>query len=243
MRSEDFWQMWDGIDEKYIDRAGKDLEKYRNRQRDNKKAHRKSVWKNTLAAATYTAAAIFGVFAVIIGVGKIRLESSSDSSGVSLNANSSGLVSPVNDEYQLDLNENFSGEISVNAAYGYEDNSTKIKRYEIGDKFGENAEITSAKSTFSVIDGKPFPIKQELTVKVNYLIEYSTAITENCLKELNLPSFGSGFKINPLFSKRTNTNDNNSDNDYLMQITTINIIVDYSDKTITPFTHGTDIRE
>lgn len=241
MKNGDFLQMLNGIDEKYIDRAGKDLEKYRNRQRDNKKAHRKSVWKNIIAVATCTAAAIFGVFAVIIGVGKIRF--GSDSSGVSLNANSSGLVSPANDEYQLDLSENFSGEISVNAAYGYEDNSTKIKRYEIGDKFGENAEITSAKSTFSVVDGKPFPIKQELTVKVNFLIEYSTAITENCLKELCLPSFGSGFKTNPLFKKRTDTNDNNSDNDYLMQITTINIIVDYSDKTITPFTRSTDIRE
>ncbi len=242
MRSEDFWQMWNGIDEKFIDNAGKDLEKYRNQQRDNKKAHRKSAWKNIIAVATCTSA-IFGVFAVILGGGKIRLESSSDNSGVSLNANSSGLVSPVNDEYKLNLSENFSGEISVNAAYGYEDNSTKIKRYEIGDIFGENAEITSAKSIFLVVDGNPVLLKQELTVKVNFLIEYSTAITENCLNELCLPSFGSGFKTNPLFIKRTDPNDNNSDSDYLMQITTINITVDYSDKTITPFTHGTDIRE
>lgn len=239
MRNEDFLKMWNSIDEKYIDSAGRDLEKYRNRQSDNK-SHRKSVWRNTLAAAC-TAVVFVGVFVVLINTGKIRL--STNGAGVSLDAGSSGLFFPISDEYQLGLNEETSGTISVNAAYGYEDNSTKIKRYEIGDKFGENAEITSAKSTFLVVDGNPVPIKQELTVKVNFLIEYSTAITENCLKELCLPSFGSGYKTNPLFKKRSDTNDNNSDSDYLMLITSINIIVDYSDKTITPFTHSTDIRE
>ena len=109
MKSEEFLQILSGIDEDFIDSVGKDLEHFRSGKSANslsEKAHRKPVWKNVAAAAVCTAAAIFGVFALLLGTGRIKLESGA---GVSLNASSGGLYFPINEDYQLDLSEETSG--------------------------------------------------------------------------------------------------------------------------------------
>ncbi len=242
MKSEEFLRLLNNIDEKYIENAAEKLENYRQIQAKGivyVKQERKFAWREVLTSVICTSAVIFGVFSVVLNLSENTHKP--NSSGVSIGASSENSNPPIRDKYGLNLNTSFSGEISVNAAYSFENDI--IKRYKVGDKFGENAEITNAKSTFLAVEGNPVLLKQELTIAVNYMLAYSTAITENCLNELDLPSFGSGFKTNPLFSRHTDKNDDNSDSDYLILLTTIGIDVDYSDKTITPYTHNTGIIE
>ncbi len=240
MKSEEFLSLLNDINEKYIDNAAEKLENYREFCKNGAvpvRQDRKFAWRKVLTSVVCTAALVFGALSVVLNLSENAHRP--NDSGVSIGASSENSNSLIKDKYGLIFDASFSGEISANAAYSFENDI--IKRYEVGDKFGENAEITSAKSTFLVVEGNPVLLKQELTIAVNYMLAYSTAITENCLNELDLPSFGSGFKTNPLFSRHTDKNDDNSDSDYLILFTTISIDVDYSDKTITPYTHNTGI--
>lgn len=226
-------QIFGGIDENFIDSAGKDLEQFRSGKSANllsEKAHRKPVWKRAAAAAACTAAAIFGVFALLFGTGKIKLETGA---GVSLNASSGGLYFPINDDYQLDLSKETSGKISVNSAYGYSDNSEKIGRFEIGEKFGETAEITDAKSTFLIINGNAILTAQELslTEKRRLCIPAKTDKID-VMTALGYPSFGENFDFTIELFRGDNVVDLPEKGEVYARASEVQILADYTSKTV-----------
>ncbi len=230
MKNGEFLQMLNGIDEKYIDSAGRELENYRNQQKKDEKIHRKFAWKNMAAAAACTAVVFAGVFAVLINTGKIRF--GSDGAGVSLDAASSGLYFPISDEYQLGLNEETSGTISVNAAYGYEDNSEKIKRYEIGDKFGENAEITDAKSTFLIINGNAILTEQEITLADERIFPVRLLNQYDSMTALGYPEFGEDFDFSIAYLNRIDISGLPENADIFTKDNSVRISVNYRKKTV-----------
>ena len=230
MKNGEFLHMLNGIDEKYIDSAGRELENYRNQQKKDEKNHRKFAWKNMAAAAACTAVVFAGVFAVLINTGKIRF--GSDGAGVSLDAASNGLYFPISDEYQLGLNEETSGTISVNAAYGYEDNFEKIKCYEIGDKFGENAEITDAKSTFLIINGNAILTEQEITLADERIFPVRLLNQYDSMTALGYPEFGEDFDFSIDYLNRIDISGLPENADILTKENSVQISVNYSKKTV-----------
>lgn len=230
MKNGEFLHMLNGIDEKYIDSAGRELENYRNQQKKDEKNHRKFAWKNMAAAAACTAVVFAGVFAVLINTGKIRF--GSDGAGVSLDAASNGLYFPISDEYQLGLNEETSGTISVNAAYGYEDNFEKIKCYEIGDKFGENAEITDAKSTFLIINGNAILTEQEITLADERIFPVRLLNQYDSMTALGYPEFGEDFDFSIDYLNRIDISGLPENADIFTKENSVQISVNYSKKTV-----------
>ena len=232
MKSEDFLQMLGGIDDKFIGSAGIDLERFRGEKSANllsEKAHRKPVWKNITAAAACTAAAIFGVFALLLGTGRIKLETGA---GVSLNASSGGLYFPISDDYQLDLREETSGKITVNSAYGYAENSEKIARFEIGEKFGETAEITEAKSTFLIINGSAILTEQELSLtEESWLCIPAKRDKIDVLTAFGYPSLGDDFDFIIEIWRGENVVDLPEDSEIYARASEVRILADYTGKT------------
>jgi len=222
--------MLSGINEKYIDGAGKELENYRNRQEKAAKNHRKIAWRNMAAAAACTAVVFAGVFAALINTGKIKL--GSNGAGVSLDAASSGLYFPISDEYQLGLNEETSGIISVNAAYGYEENFKKIKRYEIGDKFGEYAKITSAKSTFLIIGGNAILTEQEITLTDERIFPVRLLSGYDSMTALGYPQFGGDFDFSVDYLNPIDISGAPEYADIMAKVNSVRISVNYSKKNV-----------
>ena len=207
-------QIFGGIDADFIDSAGKDLECFRSEKSANsltEKAHRKPGWKSITAAAACTAAAIFGVFAALLGTGRIRLETGA---GVSLNASSGGLFFPISEDYQFDLSEETAGKITVNTAYGYAENSEKIARFEIGEKFGETAEITDAKSTFLIINGSAILTEQKLL-----------------LSAFGYPSLSGDFEFMIELFRGENAVDLPENSEIYAKASEVQILADYTGKT------------
>lgn len=225
--------MLGGIDERFIDSAGKDLEQFRSGKSANslsEKAHRKPVWKSVAAAAACTAAAIFGAFALLFGTGRIKLEKGA---GVSLNASSGGLFFPINEEYQLDLNEETSGRITVNSAYGYAENSEKIGRYEIGEKFGETAEITDAKSTFLIINGNAILTEQELSLSEERRLRIPAKSDKiDVMTALGYPSLGDNFEFTIELWRGENAVDLPEKGEVYARASEVQIFADYGSKTV-----------
>lgn len=225
--------MLGGIDEDFIDSAGKDLEQFRSEKSVNSlsgKAHRKSIWIRATAAAACTAAAIFGVFALLFGTGKIKLETGA---GVSLNASSGGLYFPINDDYQLDLSVETSGRITVNSAYGYAGNSTKIQRFEIGEKFGETAEITDAKATFLIINGNAILTEQELSLLEESRLRIPAKSEKiDIMTALGYPSFGENFEFTIELLRGDNAVDLPENGEVYARASEVQILADYTSKTV-----------
>lgn len=224
--------MLGGIDDKFIDSAGKDLERFRGEKSANslsEKTRRKPVWKNVAAAAACTAAAIFGVFALLLGTGRIKLETGA---GVSLNASSGGLYFPISDDYQLDLSEETSGKITVNSAYGYAENSEKIARFEIGEKFGETAEITDAKSTFLILNGSAILTEQTLSLtEEGWLCIPAKRDKIDVLSALGYPSLGDNFEFTIELWRGENAVDLPENNEVYARASEVRIFADYTRKT------------
>lgn len=195
----------------------------------------KSYRKQIVGAAACIAVVFVGVFALIVNIGKLNIAKNPESSsGIILSGNSNNAPTDTHDVYGLNTDKNMSGGITVNYAYGYENNSDKPTRYEIGDKFGSEAEIISAKSTFLITDGKPVLLKQELTLAVDYEVSAENAATDKCLTGLDIPDFGEGFQVIPLISYFPILTSDSNTAEILYRIKTLDIIVDCGKKTITP---------
>lgn len=225
--------MLSGIDERFIDSAGKALEQFRVEKSENslhEKACRKPVWKKATTAAICTAAAIFGVFALLLGTGRIKLETGA---GVSLNASSGGLYFLINDDYQLDLSEETSGKISVNSAYGYAENSAKIGRFEIGEKFGETAEITDAKSTFLIINGNAILTEQALSLsEKRWLCIPEKTAKIDVMTALGYPSLGDNFEFAIELWHSENAVDLPEKGEVYARASEVQILADYASKSV-----------
>ncbi len=103
MKTEDFLEMLNDIDESYIYEAGEDLENYRYRTGNTYyiEEKRNFSWKRVFAAVVCAAAVMVGVIFIVKNVGDIPIENSSgvilgnDSTGVSIGAtNSSAQIFP-----------------------------------------------------------------------------------------------------------------------------------------------------
>ena len=203
MNDEKFVQIFGGIDEKYIREANEDMNFWLESQEGEvvrADGSRRFPWRTVIASVACTAAALFGVFVLMLNVGKIRVIDSPESS--------------VNSPAQIGATPALPDDAVLydEAAYAYEGESSVLKRYAVGDKFGENTVIKSAKATYKIVDGKPVLQKQEIVLdgELEYKSEMGEWIGEardehnNLLwididiegaAELILPRFGDGFKI------------------------------------------------
>lgn len=243
MKNEELFQILGGIDSKFIEKASEDLAFWQESQKgirvriDNS---RKFAWKTMFASVACTAALMLGIFALLLNlgiVGKIETIEGPASSGVELN-NSSDSQSNALPEFPS--NTVFFEE----AAYAFRYEFDVLQRYEVGDKFGENAKITSAKTTYKNIDGKTVMQKQEIVLQGRFVIETNSRNYETDgatfinirigrMNELGLPFFGSHFDIDPLHCALTDENINGEGS--IAHITFINLIitVDYERESIT----------
>ena len=235
MKNEDFFQLLGEIDGKYIEKASEDLSFWQESQKwisVRSDYSRKSFWKTSIASVACTAVAVLGIFVLLLNVGKIGI-TENPASSVSEPDNS---TSSQNDVIPDVLFEE--------AAYAYEgENFDELQRYEVGDKFGENAAITSAKTTYKISDGAPVIQKQDITVYGSFVFELENSHYETDgstfiniyigrMNELGLPFFATDFDIEPIYC------DLSGENIKVDSSTTVNfseliITVNYDTKTIT----------
>ena len=193
------------IDSKYIEKASEDLFFRQELQKGISVPldySRKFFWKTVTASVACTAAALFGVFVVLLNVGKIGIMESPESS------DNSHAQSDVPPELPADA------VLYDEAAYAYEWDNGELRRYAVGDKFGENTTIASAKATYKSVNGKPVLQKQEIVLdgelqykmegeifiskdENNGVIWFSINIGE--VKELGLPQFGDSLEIKTIY--------------------------------------------
>ena len=205
MNDEKFVQIFSGIDEKFIREANEDMNFWLKSQEgivvrvDNS---RRFSWRTVIASVACTAAVLFGVFVLLLNVGKISIIEDPESS------DNSPAQSDVTPELPADA------VLYDEAAYAYEGDSSELRRYAVGDKFGENATITSAKATYKSVNGKPVLQKQEIVLneKLQYkmaedifiardenngVIRFTINIGE--MEKLGLPRLGEGLEIKALY--------------------------------------------
>ena len=155
MNDDIFVQIFSGLDEEFVGEANEDMNFWLESQKGvvvRADGSRRFPWRTVIASVACTAAALFGVFVLMLNVGKIRVIDSPESS--------------VNSPAQSDVTPDLPADAVLydEAAYAYEGDSSLLKRYAVGDKFGENTVIKSAKATYKSVDGKPVLLKQEIVL-------------------------------------------------------------------------------
>ena len=81
MNKETFLRIFGGIDDTYIQRANEDVNLWQQSQEGvvvRPSSSRRSAWRTVIAAVVCTAAALFGVFVLLLKVGRIDFASSSE---------------------------------------------------------------------------------------------------------------------------------------------------------------------
>ena len=235
MNDDIFVQIFGGIDEKYIREANEDMNFWLESQEGEvvrADGSRRFPWRTVIASVACTAAALFGVFVLMLNVGKIRITDTTESS---VNSPAQSGVTPALPADAVLYDE---------AAYAYENGSSFLKRFAVGDKFGENATIASAKATYKSVDGKAVLQKQEIILNGEvYFITGTYETNENddvirldidvgLIKDLGLPHFGDDFEIQPIEIAIT---DENTHDGLTVCVSFINpkITVDHDTKIIT----------
>ena len=191
--------------------------------------------------AACTAAVMTGVFVLLNAgiVGKIEIIEGPASSGAEL-SNSSGSNS-------IELPE-FPSETYLyeEAAYAYDQSAPYVlKRYEVGDMFGEHR-ILNAKTTYKVVDGKHIRQKQEITVEGSFLFDLSKChfstdknayleITVGTLMKIGIPQFSKDFDADMVTCYPTDGRKTTVDGVTNIGFTALSITVDYEAKTITVY--------
>lgn len=228
MKSEDFLNLLNNINEKYIENATEKLEYYRQIQAKGivyVKQDRKFAWREVLTSVICTSAVIFGVFSVVLNL--FENTHKPNDSGVSIGASSENSNPLIKDKYGLIFDANFSGEISVNAAYSFENDI--IKRYEVGDKFGDFCEISKAKSTFDVTKGNAILKEQQISLNTDFIC--SVEVLED-FAAVNLPNFGDDFTYNVELADTISDPQGEGENLYA-ETSAVSITVKYDQKTVT----------
>lgn len=196
MNDEKFVQIFSGVDDEIIRQTNEDINFWLESREgiivcaDDS---RKFSWRTVIASVACTAAAMFGVFVLLLNVGKIGI--------IDRSANSHQIGLPAD---AVPFEE---------AAYAYEGDNNVLKRYEVGDRFGENATITSAKATYKSVDGKAVLKKQKIVLdghldyKMN-VISFERdenndvpllIINIGTTEELGLPRLGDDLEIQTIY--------------------------------------------
>ena len=200
MNDDIFVHIFSGLDEEFVSEANEAMNFWLGSQEGEvvrADGSRRFPWRTVIASVACTAAALFGLFVLMLNVGKIGIIDSPESS----------VNSPAQSGATPDLPAD--AVLYDEAAYAYEGGSSFLKRYAVGDKFGENTTIKSAKATYKSVDGKPVLQKQEIVLDGELEdrmegIGYASSESDNQLsiythidglEELMLPSFGDGFEI------------------------------------------------
>ena len=189
-----------GLDEEFVGEANEDMNFWLESLEGEvvrADGSRRFPWRTVIASVACIAAALFGVFVLMLNVGKMRITDITESS------DNSPAQSGVTHSLPADA------VLYDEAAYAYENGSSFLKRFAVGDKFGENTTIKSAKATYKRVDGKSVLQKQEIVLdgELEYKTEeigsarneannwLSIYIYPSEVEELMLPSFGDGFEI------------------------------------------------
>ena len=243
MDNKTFLRLFGEIDDKYIQQANEDVDYWLESQRGisvRTDAPKSSFFRTVIMTAACTAAVMFGVFALLLNlgiVGKIEITESPTSSGVEL-SNSSGSQSIELPDFHSDTY------LYEEAAYAYEDSySDVLKRYEVGDMFGEHR-LLSAKTTYKVTDGVQVRQKQEIIVEGHILFDLSKChfstdgtaylgISIGTLMKLGLPRISKNFDADMLSYYPPDSRPYIFDETMNIGFTQLKITVDYEEKTVT----------
>lgn len=241
MKNEELFQILGGIDSKFIEKASEDLAFWQESQKGIRVRIDNSIkfsWKTVIASAACTAAVLIGVFVLLLNIGKIGIIDSPASSGAEI-SNSSESPSIVLPESPSDT------VLFEEAAYAYEVNDlNNLKRYEVGDRFGEYSEILTAKTTYKISDGTSVIQKQEITVRGRFVFQleknsYKTdgstyiGIQAGRTNELGLPIFAGNFHIEPIYFPMTDENTHGEGSTVRVTLLNMIITVDYEAESIT----------
>lgn len=235
MKNEELFHILGGIDSKFIEKASEDLAFWQESQKgirvriDNS---RKFSWKTVIASVACTAAAMFGIFVLFLNVGKIGIIDSPASSVSEPDSSSESQSNVMPDVFFEE------------AAYAFRYEFDMLQRYEIGDKFGENATIISAKTTYKNVDGRTALQKQEIVLDGRFSIEMDSQSYETDgstfvnihvgrMNELGLPFFGSNFDIEPIHCVLNGENTIGEDSIAHIALLDPIITVDYESESIT----------
>lgn len=196
MNDEKFLQIFSGVDDEIISQANEDINFWLKSQEVivvHADGSRKFFRRKVIASVACIAAALIGVFVLLLNIGKIRMTDRSASSrqiGVPADA-----------------------VLFEEAAYAYEGGNNILKRYKAGDKFGKNVTIMSAKATYKIYDGKAVLQKQKIVLnghldfKMN-VISFERdenndvillIININTMEELGLPRLGDDLEIQTIY--------------------------------------------
>ncbi|MDE6731427.1 MAG: hypothetical protein K2J77_00935, partial [Oscillospiraceae bacterium] len=90
-------------------------------------------------------------------------------------------------------------EITLNAAFAYDDETGKLKRYEIGENFGKYTTIKSAAATYFCAGSEQRLKKQEIVLTCDTQVIFNDTDDPDAsvvvYGSFELPSFGDGFLI------------------------------------------------
>lgn len=214
MNKDELFKLLENLDDDYVAEAGDKLARYysvKNRKR-------------IPFGATAAMAACAAVFAAVVILFKTNTIPSLPSN--------SGEVSLSNSDVSIDLTKEKEFEITLNAAFAYDENTGKLKRYEVGEEFGKYTTIKSAAATYLHSERETRLKKQEIVLMCDaHVIFNDTDDPEGNIEmydTLGLPSFGDGFLI--VYDKPNEETHNEGVITY--ERSDIELTVDYETKTI-----------
>lgn len=214
MNKDELFKLLENLDDDYVAEAGDKLARYysvKNRKR-------------IPFGATAAMAACAAVFAAVVILFKTNTIPSLPSN--------SGEVSLSNSDVSIDLTKEKEFEITLNAAFAYDENTGKLKRYEVGEDFGKYTSIKSAASTYLCSGSGTRLKKQEITLTSDAQVIFDNIddpeVNITVYASLELPSFGDGFLI--IYDKPDEENPNEGVITY--ERSDIELTVDYETKTI-----------
>lgn len=242
MDNKTFLRLFGEIDDKYIQQANEDVDYWLEAQRGisvRPDDTRRPFFRTVIMTAACTAAVMLGVFALLMNlgiVGKIEIIEGPASTGVE--------ISNSSDSQGIELPE-FPSETYLyeEAAYAYEDSySDVLKRYEVGDMFGEHR-LLSAKTIYRITDGVQIRQKQEIIVEGRVIFDLSKChfttdgtayldITVGSLVKLGLPRISKNFDADMLSYYPPNSRPYIFDETMSIGFTELKIVADYEEKTI-----------
>ena len=241
MNGKELFELLNDFDDKIVKEVGEKLILWREAQRGEVvrvDGFRRFPWRAVIASVACTAAALFGVFVLLLNIGKIRV----------VNNPASSVSEPDSsfDSQSTVMPDVFFEE----AAYAYDwEDLEELKRYEAGDKLGENATIASAKTTYKISDGTPVMQKQEIVLDLEKDLWYHGAdgstyiiLPVNRTNELGLPSFAKeAFEIKPIYFALTDENTHGEGSYACITLYKLKITVDYESKGITIYPRSVSV--
>lgn len=211
INKDELFKLLENLDDNYVAEAGDKLARYYSAKK-----------RNSFPVGTVAMAACAAIFVAVVILFKTNTI-------MWLPSNSGDVLPSDSNGVSLDLTKEKEFEITLNAAFAY-DESGKLKRYEVGDKFGKFTTLKSAAATYLCTESEKRLKKQALTLSHDAHIVFGN-IEDSYNKlydSLSLPSFGDEFLI--IYDKPDEENPN--EGVIIYERSDIKLTVDYETKTI-----------